>query len=52
MFGRSMLLLGFRKEVVLKGGHASLDLASLMVFKIFLSCSFLPGRGISPLFYH
>ena len=26
-------MLGFRKEVVLKGGHASLDLTSLMVLK-------------------
>ena len=54
MFCRSILVLGFRKEVVLKGGHASLDLTSLtcMVFRIFLPCSFLQGRGTSPLFYH
>ena len=45
-------MLGFRKEVVLKGGHTSLDLISLMVLGIFLPCSFLQGRGISPLFYH
>ena len=26
-------MIGFRKEVVLKGGHASLDLTSLIVFQ-------------------
>ena len=45
-------MLGLRKEVVLKGGHASLDLTSLMVFRIFLPCSFLQGGGVSPLLYH
>ena len=45
-------MLGFRKEVVLKGGQSSLDLTSLIVSKIFLPCSFLQGRGISPLFDH
>ena len=45
-------MLGFRKEVVLKGGHASLDLTSLMVFRIFLPCFFLQDGGVSPLFFH
>ena len=45
-------MLGFRKAVVLKGGHSSLDLTSLMVFRIFLPCSFLQDGGVSPLFCH
>ena len=30
-------MLGFREEVVLKGEHASLDLTSLIVFRIFFA---------------